>query len=813
MKHEIEILAPVGSMEALYAAVENGANAVYLGGKLFNARQYASNFDNEELIEAVRYAHIRGVKVFVTVNILLDDREQENVIDYLMFLYNIDVDAVIVQDLGLIRILKKVFPDFEVHGSTQMTVNNYMGARFLEELGLERVVLARELSIEEIKFIKERTNIQLEGFIHGALCVSYSGQCLMSSMIGGRSGNRGRCAQPCRLPYSIVEINNRRVIDKKFHNKFLLSPKDLNTIEWLKEIIDSGITSLKIEGRMKRPEYVAIIVDNYRRALESIDKKGRGISQRDKLDILQVFNRGFTKGYILGDYAGKLMSIERPDNRGILVGKIVKIDNKYMYLRLDTYVKKGDGIEIERSNKENVGIIIESFSLEDGLIKIKRAKDVKVGAKVYKTLDVTLMERAKDSYTERQNKIGIYMTVNIAIDNPISLHLWDEEGNYVTVESEEMVEKAIKIALTKEKIEKQLGKLGDTPYYIKSIEINLMDNSMISVKVLNKIRRTAIEKLNDKRGNFNNRKEIIKTEMLPKVEEVLYFTRFQEKEKAQRRISVKVNCPEQFKRLDLGKLDRIYLDFHNGIKDYIDEIKRNKKEVYICSKKIMGNKDFEQLERVMGNINFSCNDGISVSDLGTLKLVKDRYNINIHCDMGLNIFNSSALKLLHEHSVVSATLSPELKIGQISELTKKAQILCETIGYGYLPLMTTKYCPLSLLKGCKSCKECNSCKFNKGYGLLDRKGMIFPMERQDSFTIIYNSQPLIVVEDLEKIYHAGVDMIRLDFTIEDIEIKDIQDIYYDYSRDVIGIEEVRKFVSQYRAKNGITKGHYFRGVK
>ena len=277
VNYNTELLAPAGSMESLYAAVENGANAVYLGGKLFNARQNASNFGYEEIKEAIAYAHLNRVKVYVAINILIDDREMDKALDYIKFLYEEDIDAIIVQDLGLAKLVRELFPTLNIHASTQMTINNLEGVKFLEDLGFTRVVLARETPLEEIKRIRRASSIELEGFIHGALCVSYSGQCLMSSVIGGRSGNRGRCAQPCRMPYSIVDKEGELLDD--WQELHLLSPKDLNTLDYIKELIEAGIKSLKIEGRMKRPEYVATIVETYRKAIDGNIR----ISEKNKI--------------------------------------------------------------------------------------------------------------------------------------------------------------------------------------------------------------------------------------------------------------------------------------------------------------------------------------------------------------------------------------------------------------------------------------------------------------------------------------------------------------------------------------------------
>lgn len=347
----IELLAPVGNMESLYAAIQNGADAVYLGGKLFNARHSASNFENEEIKEAVKYAHLRGVKVYITANILIDNSEMESVIDYIKFLYQADVDAIIVQDMGLANMIKKFFPKLEIHASTQMTINNLYGAEFLHDMNFSRVVLARETPLDEIKHISENTPIELEAFIHGALCISYSGQCLMSSVIGGRSGNRGKCAQPCRMPSSLVDKDGRLLED--WDKKHILSTRDLNTIDDIDRIIDAGIISLKIEGRMKRAEYVATIVKNYRKA---IDQGIDSLDIKDREDIEQIFNREFTKGAMLESFGDDFVSVDRPDNRGLFIGKVSRADKYKVYIELEKDINIGDGIEFRLSDGDTKGL-------------------------------------------------------------------------------------------------------------------------------------------------------------------------------------------------------------------------------------------------------------------------------------------------------------------------------------------------------------------------------------------------------------------------------------------------------------------------
>ncbi len=820
MIDKVEILAPVGSMEALYAAVENGADAVYLGGRMFNARQYASNFSDEELKNAVEYAHLRDVKVYVTLNILLDDNELKEITDYLFFLYNIDVDALIVQDLGLARLIRRLLPDFEIHASTQMSINNYLGVQFLEELGFKRVVLARELSTGDISYIREKTSAELEAFIHGALCVCYSGQCLMSSMIGGRSGNRGRCAQPCRMPYSIVNVETNKIVSPKFEERYILSPKDLNTIEHLEEIIDSGIVSLKIEGRMKKPEYVAVIVNRYRKELDKIlGKHSVQLIEKDYRDMAQMFNRGFTKGYLLGDYGKEFISFDKPNNRGIFIGEVTKIDKGFIYMRLEDDLSKGDGIEIIDKNGEGHGQIVDKMfdgneAVERGnrgrIIKIKYIKGVEAGSKVYKTFDLFLNTAAAETYTNREmlKKIPISMAVELKIGEPVKLMIWQGQ-NYIDAVSDEIVEKGIKLSLDKEKILKQMNKLGDTPYIAESIDMDLEDGAMIPVSVLNGLRRKGIEALSKKRSSFNHRIEVTPDKHEEDINQVFNYPR--NANSRQRKTSVKIDSNSQFSQLDLNKLDRIYLDYNDNIEAQIKEVKKYNKEVYLSTEKIISNEKFDKIQKAFDKIVNDV-DGISASNIGTLEFIKNKYNTNIHCDIGLNIFNSSSVELLREKGVSSMTLSPELKLSQISDICKNNDVEYETIGYGYFPLMTTKHCPMSLVKGCKNDENCSSCELASGYGLYDRKGMTFEMKRKGKSTIIYNSQPLIVVESINKIFSAGIDMMRLDFTVEKDNVKLIQELYYNYINDKIDEIEMKEIADELKKKTGNTTGHFFRGV-
>ena len=396
---KIELLSPAGNVESFYAALQNGADALYIGGKLFNARSRASNFSIEEINYLVKYAHVRGVKVYVTVNILISDKEFHRAIDFLSELYLANVDGVIIQDIGLAYVAKSIFPELNIHASTQMTVYNKYGVDFLRELGFSRVVLAREVSLEEAKQVKD--DIEIEMFGHGALCISYSGQCLFSSMVGGRSGNRGNCAGPCRLPYELIEKNNGNM--KSIKRGYLISPKDFSSINYVGEFIKSGVTSLKIEGRIKTPEYVGIVTRIYRKYIDSVNMK---ITSKDLKDLRQIFNRGgFTKGYIDGTVSCDMITVEKPKNWGLLLGNVLGYRGSLLKIKLMEPISIGDGIEVWNDQDESPSVIVSKIIFNNKMVKNADVGDVvelgsikgkiSIGNKVYKTSDKKLNQSVR----------------------------------------------------------------------------------------------------------------------------------------------------------------------------------------------------------------------------------------------------------------------------------------------------------------------------------------------------------------------------------------------------------------------------------
>lgn len=495
---------------------------------------------------------------------------------------------------------------------------------------------------------------------------------------------------------------------------------------------------------MKRPEYVATVVKNYRKAL---DEGSKNLKLEDKKDVEQIFNRGFTKGLTFGDFGRDFITIERPDNRGVLVGKVSRADKYSIYILLEEDVNEGDGLEFVTANGEYKGIKAPFYGKKGTTMKLEKPGYILNGSLVYKTSSINLLNSAKESYQEEKIKYPINMEININIGESPKLMVMFK-GKMVTAVADAKVEKSERVALTKEKIIEQLSKLGDTTYTLNNININLEDNSYLPVSVLNLLRREAIQKLNDLVKNINHRNPI--DEKLYNEKKQKFFQYKNTKKEASNKLSVRVNSIDQFNKLDLNKLDRIYLGFYDELEKIISKIKGYNKEIFIWTDKILYQKNLESLGQIIEPIKNTI-DGISVSNLGSLKYMKDRFNLKLHGDIGLNVFNNFTLGYLKNHGLGSITLSPELNITQIKNIEESSNAFTEAIVYGYLPVMVTKHCPMSLVKGCKNDKNCSSCNFAKGYGIKDRVGAIFYMDRREGFSNIYNSVPLMVLEDRKSV--------------------------------------------------------------
>ncbi len=814
----IELLAPAGSLEALKAALQNGADAVYLGGTEFSARAYASNFDRDTLKEAVRYSHIRGMRVYVTVNTLLKDLELEKLLEYVGFLYDIDVDALIIQDLGVLRIIKTAYPDFELHCSTQMTLHNTLGVQAIKELGVKRVVLARELTLAEIKEIKEKTGMELEAFVHGALCVSYSGQCLMSSFIGGRSGNRGRCAQPCRRAYQMVSSKGDSEKKELYH----ISMRELNTFDDIGAIIESGVTSFKIEGRMKKPQYVASIVGAYRKAIDYYLSEGRAMRSPElHQEMAQMFNRRFTKGYILESPRDEIVNTEKPNNRGLLLGTVIEYNPRKnrIKLKLQSKLSAGDGIEVWGPKTSDtggtvVGLFIDNEAVkqaEEGqVVELEIKGQVSIGDEVFKTLDINLMKDLEKTYDNNieAKKIALNGDIKLNEGRPIQLMLWDNEGNTVFVESQQLVERAIKLPLTKEKLLENLNKLGNTPYILDEVQIELEDGIAVPLSIINGLRRDAIEKLNAIRENRNHRSPRGGEQKLPALSE---------KSQAQERaltstITIKVDTIPQLRAVLDTKISRIYYGDINTLQEAIALCREAEVPIYLRTSGIMKNSDYRRLEGKLAGIK---PDGILAGDIGMLNYSKRMLKIPAIADMSLNAMNSHTIAFLKEMEATGVIISPELELKAINQL-ECTDIEGEAIIYGKLPVMTMEYCPLRDKKQCNlQCKECSYPPYKYHWGIKDAKQMTF-LFAKDCWgrTVFLNSQPLFMLDKLKDLQRTPISSYRLDFTDEkEAEIKEILQMLEKQQEALADNSEVNDDFPRFIKSGGFTRGHYYRGVE
>ena len=764
--NEIELLAPVGSFDALKAAVQNGANAVYLGGKDFSARASANNFDREELIEAVKYAHIRDVRVFVTTNTLIKQNEIEDFVEYAKFLYDIDVDALIMQDIGVAMLIHDLLPDFELHASTQMVAHSLEDVQYLESVGFKRVVLARELTVDEIKYICDNTNVDIEIFVHGALCVCYSGGCLMSSMIGNRSGNRGRCAQPCRQKYTMIDISTGEEIHS--NGEYLLSTKDLNTIEDVDKIIETGVLSLKIEGRMKKPEYVATVINSYRNAIDEYQAtKKVNISTETMEDLYTIFNRKFTKGLILGEVGEDVMNSNVPNNQGLYVGKVVDYNkkSKRLKIKLEGTLKKGDGINLGGGTIGRIikGKEIAQIGYKGETIELDFIGEARKNQPVFKTSDTNLIDKAQKTYTQDKEfaKNLIDAEITIKLGEYPELKLIDKNNNSVTVKGDKLVEKALKVALGEEKIETQIKKLGNTPYELDDLKINLDEGVSMPISLINQMRREAIELLDEARIPVKDRAyKDSKIKYSPK--------KYAKDTNSNSKIRVKINNIEALKSIINLDIDMIYYEDVATLEQAMAMATANNKKLIYSAPRIVRNKEYKRLEKS----NEYCKENVQISALGQVKYYKENSeNVSFDVDYYLNPFNSETINHYKKEGATTVCISQELNIHEIKETTKYTDMEIETVAYGYIPMMLSEYCPMGVVaRSCKKDKRCSTCKESK-YVLRDFKGEEYRIS-QDLFcrSTIYNSIANCLINNLDELSDAGINVFRLDFTHESPEL-------------------------------------------
>lgn len=839
---KIELLAPAGNLASLKAAVENGADAVYIGGSMFSARQKAENFTQEQIIAGVEYAHAHGSKVHVALNTLVSNEEIGAVIDYAYQLAEANVDAVIVQDLGVVHLLRETLPQLPLHASTQMVVHNVPGVQFLEKAGFERVVLARETSLESIRQIKAQSNIALEVFVHGALCVAYSGQCLLSSMIGGRSGNRGMCAQPCRMQYQLIDETGREY--QSVDGQYLLSTKDLNLIHHLSDLIDAGVSSLKIEGRMKRPEYVATVVRQYRNAIDAYYEHTQFNKKEADKKLLQIFNRDFTTGYCYGNPGADIMSHIRPDNRGVLIADVLKVENKKVWIQLHDTLSVGDGYLLYNQRGEEIAGKVQEISIKGkdissgnaGQIVLLTVSGNAFGAKqMYRTSDVSLLKEAANSYAypSQPQKEKLNFKLELYEGKPITLYAWENDGNQYYTESLYIVEKAKNRPSDLESIRKQMERLGNTRYTLGEFVVEMEDGIIAPASELNNLRRVAVEALESQK-NLEAQEVTLESyeDYLDNVGDLLDRIPPQVMGYGLRqKISVTVASIDAMQRAVEAGADYIY--FHATAlrqkttiseKQYPSLVKwchsRNVQIYWTCSP-IENDKQLKKVAIQMWTAKEAGFDGVLVGNLGLLQIAKEQKWETIVADYQMNVFNDVTLQYLSDLEISRAVLSPELSLEQISSFSYLGNLPLEFIVHGNLPLMVSEQCVCGSVVGGRTVdKTCNMPCMDGNYALKDRTGAQFPLYMDEHCRMhVFNSKTLNLYKRLEEALKTGVDVLRIEARERDSEwigtvtaiYKHAIETYYQNNGKLI-TEFVDVQVLDALAPEGSTYGHYFRGV-
>ena len=716
-----ELLSPAGNIQCLKAAVQNGADAVYLGGKLFGARAYAGNFTKEELKEAVDYCHLYGVRIYITVNTIIYQNEVEDFLSYIEYLYSIGVDALIMQDIGMISLVRKNFPDIEIHASTQMHNHNNENILVLKELDVKRLVLDRELSLKEIEELPN--TLEKEVFIHGALCNSYSGCCLFSSLNGGRSGNRGECVQSCRMPFKLIK--NDKYIETE--QKYLLSTKELNTTNKIEDLVNSSITSFKIEGRMKSPAYVGFVTRIYRKLIDNVINNNNYLITEEDIDILKIlFNREFTNGYLFND---KVMNISSSNHQGLEIGKVLEVTPKKIKIKLSKDLYQEDGI---RFKNNNLGMIANMIYNEKGLLINKASSnsiiylDNKINLK-----DKDVVVKTSSTYLEKQilstslKKIKVSIEV-IQKNNQLEVSYIDDKNNKVNTLIE--VQESINRPTSKEEIKEKLTKLGNTPFITKDITINIDDNIFVNMKSLNEVRRLLIDNLIKERTKI----KVNKTNINTKID-------FIEEKNYNYEISVLARTRKQVKAALDSKIDRIYVD------SALYEEYKNINNIYL------------RLPRVNKEYNYNAKN-ILVTELGGIHKYNDNKH-NIISDYYLNIVNNHSIKYLIDHNVHRITLSPEIDYHNLDDLLKDK---IELIIYGRLELMLTKSCPIKEIELCP-------CKKEDKYYLEDIHNNRYPVLHENCLTHIMHHKNISYLDNIKYYKSIGIRSYRLELFDEDYD--------------------------------------------
>ena len=786
MRREVEILAPAGSYESLKAAVSAGADAVYIGGSSFGARAFAENLGEDALLEAIDYVHLHGRKIYLTVNTLLKEGELNGMLyDYLLPYYRQGLDAVIVQDIGVLKFIREQFPDLPVHASTQMTITNVSGAKFLESLGVERVVTAREMTLPEIAEIAKQTNLEIESFVHGALCYCYSGQCLYSSLIGGRSGNRGQCAQPCRLPY---KVNGK--------TSYTMSLKDMCAVDLLPDLIEAGICSFKIEGRMKKPEYVAAVTSIYRKYVDAYLKNGRKsfhVTKEDKEILMDLYNRGgFHSGYYKMWNGKEMLSLSRPNHAGVPSIRVVKQQGKDVRVNALVDMHKGDIVELP--DKENYTLGKDIKAGESVSLSVRSKKPLAKGMVLNRTRNEALLRQLREEVVERKIKEKINGKLILSSGKGATLELYSQTLS-VKVEGDE-VQKAMNQPMTRERIEKQLRKTGNTEFAFDELEIEMDEGIFFPLQSLNELRRRGVEKLEEALLAQYRRRELARAREA--AQEIM-----ESSEEKQNGFYVYLESQEQLETvLSFDCVSRIYVDCnivgHAWNNEALGQMARRaherKKEIYFAMPYIFRKNAKSLYEDFFTDF---CMDGVLVRNYESYAFVREKApGLPIVMDCNMYEFNHQAKAFWKEQEVAGLTAPLELNYRELRELGVQDM---ELIAYGYLQMMVSAQCIR---------KTTDRCTKVPGFlKMTDRKNKEFTVKNccDYCYNVIYNAEPFSLLDQTEELEMLSPKALRLHFTLEGKE---------ETNRILTSFEDV--FVKKKRIslpEGTFTRGHFKRGIK
>lgn len=833
---KIEILAPAGSIESMRAAINAGCDAVYIGGMKFGARAYANNLTEDMLLDAIDYAHVRGKQLYLTVNTLLKQEElEDSLYEYIRKYYEHGLDAVIVQDVGVMKFIHDNFPNLPIHASTQMTLTMAQGAEVLKEYGVTRMVTSRELDLKEIKKIRDTTSLEIESFVHGALCYCYSGQCFMSSMIGGRSGNRGRCAQPCRMEYKVSE-QGKRVSSSE--ESYILSPKDMCTLSNVADLMESGIDSFKIEGRMKRYEYSAGVVEAYRREIDrylelgpnkyrEFHKNNPKVLREEMLCLQDLYNRGgFNEGYYKSHNGKEMMSMHRPNHSGVLVGNVKAKKGIQAEILLKEDVNAQDILEFRNSGEKTY-----DFTVKEGVGKghilitnVKPGSKIEIGDEVYRTKNEALLSELSEKYHDTDKKVLAYGSFYAKVGEPMSLTVWadisrdsitDKTESITITEYGEIVMEAKNQPMSEENIREKLMKTKDTPFEFDNLTIYLEGNVFLPVSKLNELRRTALIQLEEAMASAFRREVPEQRNLFDGNENKVAFASYGKDSEIKNPIEAAVNkiqigliatirnknqlqpvldCPEvEIVYLDLAELSR------NDLPNFVARCKEKGKKVYLLLPHIMRASTYDEYLKNKELWMVDTIDGYVIKNFEELYLLRTELKTSkdIRLDYNMYVINHEAERFYQELGINDFTASIELNQSELMKLGCKN---FDLLVYGYLPLMVSAQCVR------KNTTECKPGNLNQPAILEDRMHMKFRVKTNCNYcyNTIYNSKCLSLLSNQSEILALAPKNLRLDFTFEDE--KEVAEVLRQFVRVYCYGESGSLPGEEY------SKGHFKRGI-